>query len=83
MRPRWFYRVEADLLGAENAVPGIAETRDDIAVFIEVIINGGGIDIHIRVRRDAMSSFISAIAVSARAVMFASNFSKCSLNATA
>ena len=37
------------LLRAEDAVAGVAETGDDVAVFIEVIVEGGGVDFHIRV----------------------------------
>ena len=41
----------AVLSGSENAVPGIAKTGNNIALRIEVIINGSGVDIHIGMRR--------------------------------
>ena len=37
------------LFCAENAVPGVAQAWNDVAVLVETLVNGGGIDGHIRV----------------------------------
>ena len=38
-----------DLLGAEDPVAGIAQTGDDVALLIQVIVQSTGIDIHVGV----------------------------------
>lgn len=37
------------LFCAENAVSGVAQAWNDVAVLVETLVNGGGIDGHIRV----------------------------------
>ena len=38
------------LFGAEDTVSGIAKTRDDIALIIQVIVHSCSVNIHIRMR---------------------------------
>ena len=35
------------LFGAEDTVAGVAETGDDIAVFVQLFVHGAAVDIHI------------------------------------
>ena len=37
------------LLGAEDAVAGVAQTGDDVAVLVQVVVLGAQIDVHIGV----------------------------------
>ena len=37
------------LLGSEDTVAGIAETRNDVPVFIQMRVDGGRVDVHIGV----------------------------------
>src|SRR6218665_1035044 len=48
--PGWSGRPIAQyLFGAENSVPGIAQTRQDIAMLVELTVDGGGEDGYIGV----------------------------------
>ena len=40
---------KTDLLGAEDPVAGVAQTGDDVALLIQVIVQSTGIDIHVGV----------------------------------
>ena len=35
------------LLGAEQPVAGITQTRDDVAVVVEMAVDRGGVDLHV------------------------------------
>src|SRR5450830_2040678 len=37
------------LFGAEDLVAGIAQARNDVAVFVELFVDGSGVDGHVRV----------------------------------
>lgn len=37
------------LLGAEDPIAGVAQTGDDIAVVVELLIQSGAVDIHVGV----------------------------------
>lgn len=51
---------------AENAVTGVTEAGDDIAVLVEMGIDGGRIDVHVRVRFfNALDAFGGAYEVEA------------------
>ncbi len=41
--------MQAKLLGAEDTVTGVAQTGDDVAVLVQVVILCTEVDVHIRV----------------------------------
>ena len=40
----------AFLFGAKNSVAGIAQTRNDICVFVQAAVSRGNVDVYIRMR---------------------------------
>ena len=47
LQQAFFMPLAGNSLGAEDAVAGVAETGDDVAVLVEVAVEGGDEDVHV------------------------------------
>ena len=48
------------LFGAENPVPRVAEAGDDVLVVVQALVQGGAVDLHVRVGGDQRPQATSA-----------------------